>query len=141
MSRNSSPAPPTFIQRLESYEEFRILHNLVHYPEARVEGYVNQIIDECRVAMTIFDRNPEKGAAVVDSALFQSLMELVQRLDPPKHEKLVQLVSELQTRVLRHPDTGEVLMLQDETFFGGLPALGWAGYEALDERGGQYHGW
>ncbi|PLB47571.1 hypothetical protein P170DRAFT_409749 [Aspergillus steynii IBT 23096] len=124
---------------IESSEEYKILHTLVHYPEARVAGYVNQLIDQCHMAMAIHAPRLEHGVGCVDANLFLALTELVQVLDPSKHDKLVQFVHELEKRTVLHPDTGKVLEFQGSAFFTDLPGLGWSELEAWDMRGGSWH--
>ncbi|KAI9035925.1 DUF3632 domain-containing protein [Aspergillus affinis] len=139
-SRDSALAGrASFIKTIESSEEFKILDKFVHYPEARVEGYVNQIIDQCNIAMIIDDKYPEEGVANVDTNLCWALLELAQRLPPSKQTKLVQMLAELQTRTVMHPVTGQPLTYQGDVLFTDLPASGWSELEAFDEHGGDWH--
>lgn len=125
-NRSSRPEQivATSSEPLEFSPEYKILHNLVHYPKTRVPGYVNQLIEQCHIAMAIHEGDPAHGVGRVNPTLLLSLMELAQCLEPSKHKKLVQFLSELQTRTVTHPVTGEVLRSQGNAFFTDLLALG-----------------
>lgn len=90
-----------FIKSIEGPQEFRILENLVNGSDA-----ILQIVS--MTAAAFYSRDNEE-CATVDYNISLALMELSQRLEPIKYNKLIQSLDKLQKQTATHPSTGETL--------------------------------
>ncbi|ORY61460.1 uncharacterized protein BCR38DRAFT_467420 [Pseudomassariella vexata] len=125
-----------FYKKVLDSEEFKLLDKLANQADATPEGAVQQVADMAMAAHATHSDDVHRGAGFVDYNVSLALLELVQRLEPAKHCKLVDFVSDLQKQTGTDPSTGESLKIQGETLFTDLPSLGYTELETWCEFGG-----
>lgn len=128
-----------FIRELENSQEFILLNKLAH-EATTIEDVIQHLVDETMTALAVHGPTKHNGVGLPDYNVSSALMELVQRLEPAKHKKLVEFVFQLQKQVAIDPSTNEPLKTDNATLWTDLPSFGYTEYETWYEFGGRHKG-
>lgn len=126
-----------FIKQIETSEEFKVLEKVANQDGATPGDAVQRVIELTMAAHAADTGTRNKAAADVDYNVALVLVELAQRLEPTKHEGLVDFIYKLQKQTATDPSTGQVLKTQGRTLWTDLPSLSSAELEGWYEYGGE----
>ena len=129
-----------FIRQILNSKEYKILDRLANEADAPVGDAVQQIVDMTMSALPKHQPATRGGPGDIDYNVSLALLELGQTLDPSRHGKLVEFLSELQKKTAVDPSTGKPVDIQGDVLWTGLPSFGYTELETWDERGGEYKG-
>lgn len=128
------------LEEIKNSQQFKILNDLIHNPDATVDNALDQIVDLTLAAHMAPNKEEYFTPGNVDYYLSLALMEHVQNLEPSKQKSLVEFICGLQKRTATDPSTGEPLRVQGDILWTDLPSFGYTEYETWDSHGGDYTG-
>lgn len=128
------------LKEIVNPQQYKIIKDLVHNPDATVDNALQQIVDLILTAHATPNEEEYFTPGNVDYYTSLGLMNLVQDLEPTKHRKLVEFLYGLQKRTARDPSSGEPFRTQGNIFWTDLPSCGYTELEIWQEFGGGYKG-
>ncbi|KAJ5662992.1 hypothetical protein N7507_003723 [Penicillium longicatenatum] len=126
-----------FIRQIENSIEFDFLDKVVK-EEVTVQDAIQKLIDMTMSALSVHGSKEQGGIGLPDYNVSLAIMELVQRLEPSKHTKLVEFTIHLQKQVAIDPATNESLKVQRDTLWTEMPSFGYTELETWYECGGDH---
>ncbi|OQE05223.1 hypothetical protein PENVUL_c026G08651 [Penicillium vulpinum] len=126
-----------FIRQIENSVEFKFLDKVLK-EEVTAQDAVQDVINMTMSALSIHNPDKHNGIGLPDYNVSLAVMELAQRLEPPKHTRLVEFICHLQKKAPLDPCTSEHLKVQGDTLWTDMPSFGYTELETWYEFGGDY---
>jgi hypothetical protein len=128
-----------FIRQIENSVEFDFLDKVVK-EEVTVQDAIQKVINMTMSALSIHGPKEQGGIGLPDYSVSLAIMELVQRLEPSRHTKLVEFITHLQKQVAADSATNKPLKAQRDTLWTEMPSFGYTELETWYECGDDHEG-